>query len=61
MNAWYSFWHNRRAVLAACAGVLLVLCAWGVTSLQFSESLSVMIPASVRERVELFQASPLNG
>ncbi|MBQ9971533.1 MAG: hypothetical protein IJP25_05380 [Elusimicrobiaceae bacterium] len=43
-------------LLAALTG----LCVWGMSMMRVQENLHAMIPASIREKVELFEHSPLN-
>ena len=59
MSVWNFFARYKKPV-AALLGAVVLLCAWGLTRLKPDENIHAMIPASVRERVELFEYSPLN-
>lgn len=61
MSKWFHWIKTYRAAAMAGVGILAALCLWGLFRLKFAESVSVMIPSGVRERVELFQSSPLNA
>ena len=59
MSVWNFFARYKKPV-AALLGLAVLVCAWGLTRLKPDENIHAMIPASVRERVELFEYSPLN-
>lgn len=61
MSKWFHWIKTYRSAAMAGLGIFALLCLWGLFNIKFTESISVMIPSSVRERVALFQASPLNG
>ena len=59
MSGW-NFFARYKQSLAVLLGCAVLGCAWGLTRLKPDENIHAMIPASVRERVELFESSPLN-
>ena len=61
MSKWFHWIKTHRVGAMAGLAVFTVLCVWGLCQVSFSENIAVMIPASVREKVQLFQASSLNN
>lgn len=61
MSKWFHWIKTYRTAAMAGLAVFSLLCLWGLFHIKFTESVSVMIPSSVQERVGLFQASPFNS
>ncbi len=52
--------HTKRLLLAVIISALVGSCVWGLFHIHPKESIQGLIPASLREQVELFERSPLN-
>ena len=61
MSKWFHWIKTYRTAAMAGLAVFSLLCLWGLFHIKFKESIAVMIPASVQERVGLFQSSPFNS
>lgn len=60
MTRWMEFAARRKKTLAAFLTAGVLVCLVLLFFAKFDESVNVLVPASVRERVSLFQHSPLN-